>query len=361
MKSVSLAIPLIVLFPFTCKTQHQPDVEKAVSVQDQNAETIYYSEKELAHFLDSVASLDLDLWTIAISFKADSTLNSHTHLHDAISNTDFEKLKAGCEKGLLNVEVAQHLFPQLGTDFSYRDFVNEANELPINLYSFGKADKFDEYAVSIGYDKGLAWGNTVYFFKKNMAIAKHQIFHRYGLELKHFKNEKNETILYYKVNYGSGSGIWWHQFNFYKYDNDTIIPVLTEIQNINLKFPWSIRAYWIESTVLNTNPLTLKFVYVDELLDTVSYHPVTIAKDSTIVKYTWNQSTRKYQAVFTDQKLNKHKLLTYYFADNELLFINSNQDLLKSIINGQDQVKRVAALNYLNDVKNEHTRRQQNE
>ncbi len=56
--------------------------------------------------------------------------------------------------------------------------------------------------------------------------------------------------------------------------------------------------------------------------------------------------------------LNRMKLLNYFHADNELLFVNVNHGLPKRKLNSNDQVKRQAIFNYLNELKNGLDRRQ---
>lgn len=313
--------------------------------------TVQYSEKELVSLLDSIGNLNPNSWTEKLTFIADSTLFNQIKLNNKLSSTDFNELKTTIKNGVINLDLAKRVFPQLEIDSSLASNL-ENNKLPIGFYSFDNNQKdFSEFAISIGYDGGLFWNNDVYFFKSDKVIAKHKIFHRYGLELKHFKNELNETTIYYKVNYGSGTGIWWHQFNFYRYDNDELLPALTEIENINLQYPWSIRAYWIESTILDTKPLKLKFVFSNQFSDTLG-NQIEFINDSTEIKYKLDTNKKIYEPDFGDNKLNKLKLLTYFHADNELLFVNINYDLFKKELNSNDQVKRQAILNYLNELKN---------
>jgi hypothetical protein len=255
------------------------------------------------------------------------------------------------------LDLAKRIFPQLEIDSSLAaDAASMENKLPIDFYTFDKnANDFNEFAISIGYD-GSSWDNDVYFFKSDKVIAKHEIFHHYGFELKHFKNEINETVIYYRVNYGSGTGIWWDQFNFYRYDTDKLLPTLTEIRDINLQYPWSIRAYRIESSILSTKPLKLKFVFDNQITD-ASENQIDFINDSTVIKYKFNTIKKIYEPEFTDTKLNKLKLLTYFHADNELLFVNANYDLFKKELSGNDQARRQAVMSYLLKLKNSLNRR----
>lgn len=317
-------------------------------------ETVQYSEKDLTFFLDSIGDLNPNSWTEKLKFIVDSTLYNQIKLNNKLSLTDFNELKKTAKSGEIDLDLAKRIFPHLEIDSSLTANL-ENNKLPIGFYSFDNNQKdFSEYAISIGYDGGLFWDNDVYFFKSDKVIAKHKIYHRYGLELKHFKNESNETTIYYKVNYQSGTGIWWHQFNFYRFEKDELVPTLTEIQNINLQYPWSIRAYWIESTILETKPLKLKFLFNTQLPDTLG-NLIEFINDSTEIKYIFDVNKKIYEPEFSDNKLSKLKLLTYFQADNELLFVNINHELLKKGLNTND--KRQSILNYLNELKNRHNGR----
>ncbi len=317
----------------------------------QTTQTIQYSEKELISLLDSIGSLNSNSWTEKLTFLVDSTLENQIKLNKKLNLIEFQKLKSSAKNGLIDLKLAKQIFPKLELDSSLIAYSGN-DSLIIGFYSFDKNEMdFNEFAISIGDDGGFFRKNDIYFFKSNKIIAKHKVYHRYGLDLKHFKNEINETVIYYKVNYISGTDIWWHQFNFYLYDKDKLLPSLTEIENINLQLYLNNRTYWIESTVLNTKPLKLKFVYNNQFIDTLG-NRIDFINDSTEVKYTFDINKKVYEPEFRDNKLNKLKLLTYYHAENELLFVNINYELFKKELNGKDQGKRQVILNYLNKLKN---------
>jgi hypothetical protein len=342
----------IIFIAFLGLTACKNQTDKKGSVSD-NREVLQkeYSEKVLIEFLDSIGKLNPQKWTKELSFIVDSTLYNQTKLNHTISPTDFEELKKASKSKKISFELAKKIFPNIHLE-DYEPDYPEENKIHINLYSFDdKVEDFKHYAISIGWDEGMTWSNLVYFFNNKKVISRHNIFHRYGLELKHFKNESNETVIYYKVNNGSGTGIWWHQFNFYLYDKEELKPTLTEIKNINLQFPWSIRTFWIESTILDTKPLTLKFVFNNQFTDTLG-NQIEFINDSTEVKYNFDRNKKTHEPEFSDNKINKLKLLTYFLADNELLFVNVNYELFKKELNGNDEVKKQAIFKYLNALKN---------
>jgi hypothetical protein len=177
----------------------------------------------------------------------------------------------------------------------------------------------------------------------------------------HYVDADGKTVIHYKVEFDSGSGIWWYQFFFYKYDGIKLIPVLSVPQNINLlqPSPWGVRELWLESFVQKTDPLVIKMVYHQQLPDTAAFDHFTtdpnlgpmIANDSTYVQYSWNKQTKTLAGNFKQSKISQPQLLSYYLTNNELLFINAYYKNLKSFLLSKS--KRKSTLHYLNEIKNQ--------
>ncbi|MEN7551698.1 hypothetical protein AAG747_27530 [Rapidithrix thailandica] len=324
---------------------------QSISASTESTKNTFLGEKRLTDFLDSIQGLDPETWIKEVSVKVDSTLNGQEVLNMKINDADMAQLKEACRKGKLALTLAKRIFPDFEKDSIYLNMVHEGH-IPAELISFDKNRfDFDKFAISIGYP-GM-WENDVYFFSKNTLIAKHQVYHRYGLALKHFKNQKNETLIYYPVNYGSGSGTWWFQFNFYKYSDNALLPVLTELKEANLQFPWGIRAYRMQATLISTDPLRLQFVY-DCQLTSKENHFISIVNDSTEIHYRFDKAANRYVGDFANAHLDDRTLCAnyLYFASNstELLFIHSHYALLRALLMGEDQEKRGAVIHYLNRV-----------
>jgi hypothetical protein len=312
-----------------------------------------YSENELIAFLDSIGQLNPDAWVEESFYDVDSTLYGQTTLNQELTTSDFEKLKKAAKEQLIDIDLAKRIFPELNIDTTYA--VGKWNKLlPIEFHSFDiNKDDFNKFAIVIGYGSGISTDNDVYFFQGKKVIAKHSIYYRYELELNHFKDENDRTVIFYNVCYQSGTGIWWYQFNFYCYDNEILTPVLTEIQNINLQPYWWIREYWIESEIVNERPLQIKFVYYNQFYETDTVDDISMIdfiNDSTIVTYHIDTQNGKFIPDFNGTKQNRNKLLSYFHSANELLFANSHYDLFKNGLNGTDPIMRKAILNYLNDL-----------
>ncbi|MBP6664034.1 MAG: hypothetical protein KA783_04240 [Chitinophagales bacterium] len=308
-----------------------------------------YEEKELNNFADSIAQLNPEIWKKEVSFYSDSVYQSQQKLHVDLSIQDFELLKKDCAKNAMNTDLLQKLFPDEVIDSSYLDY-----EYPITVYNFGQTN-FEYFAIEIYID---GWKSNVYFFDKNKIVARHHILHRYGLELNHFIDQDNKVVVYYKQNFASGTGIWWFNTNYFKYTDQSLIPVLNELNEANLQYPWGIRYYFLESSIEKTNPLTIKMLYNQEFLDETTRESITILKDSASIKYNWDENNKQFIADFSASKLNEYQILSYYLVDNELLFINTHYKLLQKMLSSNKPKTKQAALIYLKAVKDYHDKKE---
>ena len=93
----------------------------------------------------------------------------------------------------------------------------------------------------------------------------------------------------------------------------------------------------------------MKMVYYQELYDTSGIGH-RIIDDSTFVQYSWDEKTKTLIGNYGKAKISKQQTLTYYLADNELLFINTYYKTLKTCL--KDKIKRQLTLDYLNRIKN---------
>jgi hypothetical protein len=307
---------------------------------------IQYTDVQLENYLDSIGKLSPTPLIDKVSFMADSIFKNQKQLDVTVEAQDFAKLKQGCKTEILDIKTVKSIFGDIQIDSSF-----QANgSMPVTFVSFDKNKyDFNEFAVCPGY-ADAAWGCDMYFFSANKIISKHNIEHRYGLELKHYKDIDGKTVIYYKENYQSGSGIWWFNFYFYKYYDNKLIPILNELENGNLQFPWSIRVLWLESFVQKTNPLTLKMVYYQEFADSIA--SPRFVDDSTFVQYRWDEKSKTLIGKYDNSKISKSQILTYYLEDNEILFINAYYKTLKACL--QEKTMRQSTLNYLNKVKNHY-------
>ena len=332
---------------------HKETVEKNKAYSSEkdtnNSNPGSYSLASLTAFLDSISNTDPSCLVKKVEHYQDSLFKNQKELAVELSKADYDQLTEACRNGVMKISSVKRIFQDYKIDSAY----NQKGELPIVYHSFDN-DKFTfkYYAVIPETESGFKWDCRIYFFAKNKLIAEHYVFHRYGLDLRYFKTKSGNIIFYYKQNYGSGTGIWWYNYNFYVIDNDKVIPALNEIQEANLQSSRNIRSYYIKSVIEKENPLTIKFTYCNELSD-IPHRQIKILDDSTTVCYSWNNLLKQFIPEYSKSELTKNMILSYFPGDNEVLFINSHYQLLKRLINGDDPLKKDLIFKYLNSVKGE--------
>jgi hypothetical protein len=358
-----ILVILLVFILTSCDTGHKPDnkksIPKATAKKVSAADTIekpmiQYTDHQLENFLDSIGKLSTKLLANKEAFYADSIFKNQQHFDTIISLEDFNILRHAIRKGAINVNTARRIFnnPQIDSSCTEKSIflTYKPGLTPIEYYSFGKNKKaFDEYAICIG-DPHHCTDACLYFFKGKKIIAMHIFDERFASGLWHYKDSDGRTVIYYIYQFSEGSGSWWFNYFFYKYNGDKLIPVLNELENGNVDAPVA-RALWLESSVKKTNPLTIKMVYHDEFPDTstADFGP-PIIDDSTTIKYFWDEDSKTFKGQYEQSKIRKSQILSYYIPGNNLLFINSHYKTLKSALHSRGKRKRV--LYYLSKIKN---------
>lgn len=316
-----------------------------IACHSNKTKEIVYSEheKELIALLDSIGGLDKDKLVEKILLEPDSVLNSQTDLNITLSDKDFDLLKKAVAKKQISTTDAKRIFP----DFKRpKNFLEEENF--IELYSFDDdTTAFQQFAVVLN-DFGMT-ENEIYFFQGKKLIAKHHVDYRYTLHLEHFKDENGKTVIYYPVNFMNGTDIWWFQSNFYRYENEKLTPVLTELSISNFVPSFSIRSFELEAQVVNTNPLKMKFIYHSKFDYKTEWKK--FVSSLTTVTYKLDNQTSKYVADFSNTDLDKYKLLSFSLADNDLLFVSAYHVELKEWLTGKDPIKRKVIFDFLKELR----------
>ena len=364
---------LLVVFILTgCSDVHKPGnkkialkatVNKTPAADTVEKPIIQYSDQQLESFLDSVGHLPEQPLADKAGFGADSIFRNQLQLDGVVSPKDLKILIHAAHKGVIAVKTARRIFrnKHISTSCTEKSIflTYRVGLTPVVYYPFDVSK--GEYAICIG-DPSHCESAYLYFFKGNRVIAVHDFYDRFSPGLKYFKDGDGRTVVYYAKMFEEGTGIWWFNYYFYKYDGNKLMPVLNELQNANLLQPspsnWGLRQVWLESFIQKTSPLTIKMVYHQDLRDTLyrdsdkidSTSGVKIVNDSTIVRYRWNERTKSFQGQYQESKISKEQILSYYLVDNELLFINAHYKTLKGLL--LDKTKRKSTLNYLNKIKN---------
>jgi len=325
----------------------------AKPTEEKQDKQIQYSEKELIAFMDSVAQLPSKSLQEKAASWADSIFRNQKDINKQLTPQQFKKLKVAAKSQEIDVKTAENIFGKFTIDSIE---VMDNGKYSITYFPFDKnKDDFNEYAICLGRTVDMGESN-IYFFKSNKLLSKRIVHFRYEYDINHFTGNDGKTIIYYKENFESGSGIWWFNYYFYKYDGDRFIPVLNELEDANLTWP-GCRYFRLQSKIVKTNPLTFKIVYRQQFYfdDGPGPDPEKtpfIVNDSTMVIYNWNEQTKTLVPDYAHSKTNKAEILTYYLEDNELLFINTYYKTLKKGLDNPGFKKEL--LLYLNAVKNKH-------
>ena len=269
----------------------------------------------------------------------DSVLYEQIDLNRNLSSVDFDLLKKGIKEGYLENKSAKQLFAK---ELTTRN-LEQNTKIPIKFYSF-EADQeiFNYFAVAIQGEGSNYDAYEVFFFHADKLIGKHVIQKKYGLKLNHFTNEKKELIIYYPVNFINGTGVFWNQNNFYKVKSDSLIPVLSLIENST---SYSLHGHDLATEFVSTSPLKIRYNYRHYFLGE-NEKEIDFLKGSEVIQYTMNR-VGKYVADYQGKILKDNKLSTFYVSLNELLFLKTFYPELKKEILGENVKLKNAIYDYL--------------
>jgi hypothetical protein len=258
----------------------------------------------------------------------DSTLEEQLVLNFQLKAYEFEELKNAIRLGQMDVRMAKRIFPNLTDDSVFLSTLKANNYVAIGFHSFDSDQSdFTHFAISIGGNELRQ--HEVYFFHSSTILAKHRIFHHSGLNFQHYIDQQNNTVVYYSVNLGSGTGYFWNQWNFYRYDQNGFKPLLSEISSYYCQFP-SKRVCSIEGKVANTKPLKIHYVMSNNLVseDDLEF---PFLNDSAIVEFKMDVSDQKLYPSNSDRTVYSNIHVPYYSDQHELAFIQANYKRMKEM------------------------------
>jgi hypothetical protein len=335
------------------KTSPKPHTTEKPEVQ--------YSHQYLETYLDSIGHLPAGPLVRKSTQPVDSFFWSYTKpMNKVLSQNDYIVLKKAIRKGMISVGTVKKIFGELLVDSAcdakgVLDTV-EKGSVDLQYFRFGKNRKgLEEFALRVG-DTRRCIGSEVYYFQGNRIIAKQDGYAHYSDNIDHYTADDGEAMVYRIYEFDDGSGIWWNNYFFYKYDNGKLIPVLNVLQNGNMQEAWGPRVLWLESTILKPHPLKIKMVYYwnfykdkDNDKEGFDESPMFV-NDSTIVNYKWDEASKTLKGQFERSKIIEPQVLTYYLIDNEELFINAYYPVLKQSLRNKKLSTWTFA--YLNKIKN---------
>ncbi|MBC7401309.1 MAG: hypothetical protein H7289_15325 [Mucilaginibacter sp.] len=343
---------LLVLFALISCNQSKREgnkrhaTKKNIAIIADSVHPIQYTEQQLKSFLDSVGHLSTQSLSDKVAFGADSVFKNLIKLmNKQLSPADFGNLKTAIKLGMIQPYIAKKIFGELLVDSTCTakgllDSVKKGY-VYLQYFPFDKGKKkFDEFAIRIGDQRHCKGNSEIYFFKGSRLIGKQYGYSRYDNGIEYYKANDGRTIIYEANEFTDGSGIWWNNYFFYKYDDKGLIPILNIPQNANMQAFWGVRILWFETKIKKTNPLTLEMVYNQQFYnrnDTggFEYGP-EFFNDSTNVIFKWDKKSSTLKGDYANFKINEQQILTYYVTDNELLFININYQLLKKKFNKKE-------------------------
>lgn len=344
-----LLITLLLFCLCSCGSNAKKEItttpQEELIITDSISNKHSYTEHQLIQFLDSIGSLSPISLTKLSSNYPDSVFRNRISKNIELSKKEFSALKQACKTG----EITPKKIPSLIKDDT---LYNKQDSLKVTFISFDKQkNDFEYFAISFDNTLGMSWNSKLFFFHKNTLISIHDIYHRYGLDLKHYQDYEGKTVIYYAENFQSGSGIWWFNYYFYQFNENNLSPILNEISRSNLQFPWANRSINLNTEVLQTNPLKIKMVYEQMITDSIQQFIYSTTLDSTITQYDWNATIQQLEGKFDNSKLSKEQLLSYYLDGNELLFINTHYKFLTKGLENEENKQVI--LSYLATVKQE--------
>jgi hypothetical protein len=296
----------------------------------ENYPKLKYSEKQLELFLDSIGQLPISQWEQQARHQSDSIFYGQKQLSTKLSKEDHQKMLDAAKTGWIEEALAYRY------KWEYDRAMVHEGKIDISFFPLdSNKEEPDKFAFCFGPPAGN-WADGVYFFDKNLCLAKHYVNHRYGLELEYYLDVEGKTVVYYKEDFASGTGIWWSDFFCYRFDSEELIPILNELEFGNLSFSSSRQ---LKSTIVDTNPLTLKMVYSFTIEDAHS-----IINDSTLVRYHWDATSKKLKGDYEHGKLSKTQILSFNLATDELFFIRAHRNFIRKNFPEMYQLKRIVCL-----------------
>ena len=151
---------------------------------DKSKKSIQYSDYQLEKYLDSIGNLPSGPLMEKVSLMVDSIFKNQQQLDIVVEASDFEKLKQGCNAEQLDVKTVKAIFGDIHID---ERFI-EKGVVPLTFSHLMKI-KITSKNCCLSRLCLMQHGTVcVYFFSGNKMIAKHHIYHRFGLELEHYKD-----------------------------------------------------------------------------------------------------------------------------------------------------------------------------
>jgi hypothetical protein len=292
--------------------------------------------------LDSVASINADA---LIKHAPDGPIVSDSTVrrpYVVLTDTTIEQLKKAIKTDKMDRKLAKMLFKET----KMLDEIFDEGIFSFVSYPFdSQPDAFNEFAISVG-SSGEP-GNDVYFFKDKRLAAVHMVYHKYGLELAHYKDETGHTVIYYKENMLSGTAMSWNEYCFFRYEAMGTLRAIGRFTADAFIDPGytSARTRGLDVTVAKTQPLTLKMIFEISLTDKEGIP--SLLKDSVLVLCPYIEKLGYHEPDYKKAGVTRAQLASYAPESSGILFLAAYHSLLRQKL--ADPVQRPIILRYILD------------
>jgi hypothetical protein len=317
----------------------KPRPKRATTILPDSA---YYthSDQAIIAFLDSVARL----WPGSLD---DSTLWNPLPPRFArkgkrLNGENYRQLKNGCKHGFISIALAKEL------DLYIPDFILSNDSVPIDYHPF---ERSNSYFAVVSYS-GYKWFAKIGFFRKNELVEVHDVHPGFNFPMECYVDGHGNRVVSYPDMQSEGAGAWEFLRYYYHWEEQGLRPVLSRLDE-GRDGNWT-RDFWLTSTQVGSDTLAIRYSYDQMLrfdlqndLDYLDDSIVPIIHGSTVVKYNFDTLSRRYVGDWTNSRLSYWQMLTYLCTENDHLFIQSHATLLRRLLYGKDEVKRLATQRYM--------------
>jgi hypothetical protein len=271
--------------------------------------------------LDTMKAKNPYQWIAEVWNKEDSIFMEMQRPNRYLNRRDFTLLQNAVTGLTIPARELRAILPEWKAPDSLKGSV------PVKCYAFDPP--FNQYALVFG--STLGWSHQVFFFTGNQLVGVKEIFHKNGLEIRHFKNPQRETVVYIAQCIESGTGIWQYNWFFFKYQSGQIVPVLNVLKESNKFLPGESRSFAYESKFVAPSPFTLTADY-EVLLPDLQSSPVRLRKMTENHAYTYSRENGELTRNKAAAALSAAQMTALHVYAREELFIHAFATHLKTAL-----------------------------
>lgn len=320
---------------------HEVEIDSIGIGIDKVDSVLLYSNEELITFLDTLSINKMN----TLNKFSDSIFNRPESVSGILETRVFNELKRGCNRGRVTRKLANRIFTM--TDFSDETFFPpKRSMIQINCWKLDDGKNKDRYIIAPGIIDG-SWEVDLYFFQGKDLVAYHRNYHRSGVDLGYFIDQKGETVVHYQENFSIGTGRVQSGIFFYRFHKKNLIPVLN-VMNKNVLFDDTQPFNFIyEAEIVKARPLTLEINYKVYCNDS-SKNQLEILSHKAKLRYF---STRKKFKLVNIGSI-PNSVMNLFSSNTNMRVVYAFKDEFILILNGKDNKKKKALSYSINELIN---------